>query len=161
MILWEMDWICLWQVHRGLCEEEKKRLFCALNLGKLSIATLKQLARNSNFPSGLTGTALFFRQSKARKLHSASTQTQGLAESRLSDGFYEEAENIILYTGNIDFSSENEKLRTNMRWRVVELDKVGQKMHTQIAKASKLRSSNPKNVSSLPRLCRLDINFGL
>lgn len=161
MILWEMDWLCLRQVHRGLCEEEKNRLFCALNLGKLSTATRKHLARNSNFPSGQTGTALFSRQSKAQKLHSTSTQTQGLAESRLCDGFYEEAEKIILYTENIDFAAENEKLRTNMPWRVVELDKVSQKMLTQMAKASKLRSSNPKKARSLPRLSRLDINFGL
>lgn len=68
----------------------------------------------------------------------------------------ETCEQIVLYAGRLDISSENEKVRANlqgMQWRVLELEKVCKKMQNQMAKMMKSRLSSQSNARSLPRLC--------
>ena len=56
----------------------------------------------------------------------------------------EACEQIVVYAGNIDRSTENEKLRAHlqgMQWRVMELEKLCGKMQQQMAKIMKSRLS--------------------
>lgn len=62
----------------------------------------------------------------------------------------------MLYAGKLDVMTENENIRAHlqgMQCRVTELEKVCEKMQTQVAKMMKSKSSNNINAKSLPRLC--------
>jgi hypothetical protein len=56
------------QVHAELGEEERASVCCALNHEKLSPEALKDLSRNSKFPSETVERALITQQSKIRRL---------------------------------------------------------------------------------------------
>jgi hypothetical protein len=129
-----------------LCEEERVSVCCALNHEKLSPEALKDLCRNSKFPSETVERALITQQSKIkRSLH------ENLSKEK-------DAEQILLCNKKLHLSSDNEKLRAadlqGMNWKVMELEKVRGTMQTHMM--SIMRSSRLpilSNARSLPKLC--------
>ncbi|XP_021297212.1 BTB/POZ domain-containing protein At3g22104 isoform X5 [Herrania umbratica] len=124
------------EVHAGLSEEEKMKICCALNYEKLSTEACMHLSQNARFPSKNSPLNFNDIQGKAKK--------------------DEATKQVVLYSGRLDISAENEKLRAHlqrMQWRVVELEKVCKKMQTQMAKIMKSKVSSHSAARSLPRLC--------
>ncbi|KAA8524554.1 hypothetical protein F0562_010977 [Nyssa sinensis] len=151
------------EVHAGLSEEEKMNICCGLNYEKLSSETCNHLAHNAKFPSKSAAQAIISQQYKLKNLLQDTNQPTPFTDSPCSfveinsKGKKNEAcEQIVLYAGKLDLSSENEKLKAHlqgMQWRVLELEKVCKKMQTQMTKIMKSRLSNHSNAKSLPRLC--------
>ncbi|GLT70750.1 hypothetical protein SLA2020_428100 [Shorea laevis] len=54
------------EVHAGLCEEERVSVCCALNHEKLSPEALKDLSRNSKFPSETVERALLHKTPRSK-----------------------------------------------------------------------------------------------
>ncbi|GLT70738.1 hypothetical protein SLA2020_427980 [Shorea laevis] len=131
------------EVHAGLCEEERVSVCCALNHEKLSPEALKDLSRNSKFPSETVERALITQKSKIKRL----------LHAKFKEG--KDAEQILLYNKRLDLSSD--KLRADlqgMHWKAIELEKVCGTMQTHMT--SMMRSRLPiliSNVRSLPKLC--------
>ncbi|KAL3509624.1 hypothetical protein ACH5RR_029025 [Cinchona calisaya] len=151
------------EVHSGLSEEEKTSVCCGLNYEKLSSEACNHLTKNKKFPSKSAAQALIYQKSKLKSLlketnrpnsfvnlPSTFVQTNGKAKM---DG---DCQQIVLYAGKLDISTENERLRVHlqgMQRRVVELEQVCRKMQFQMAKIMKSRLSSQSNAKSLPRLC--------
>ncbi|KAG6470472.1 hypothetical protein ZIOFF_071545 [Zingiber officinale] len=146
------------EVHTQLLDEEKTKLFCAINYEKLSIESCKHLAMNSKFPSRTVIRALISQQ---RKLRNLLQETNRLKESppeqsRGKKKQFSDDQQIILYTKKLEISGENKRLKTQlqgMRWKVIELEKICKKMKAQVEKATKSRRVSPSGSRSLPRLC--------
>lgn len=126
-----------------MCEEERVSVCCALNHEKLSPEALKDLSRNSKFPSETVERALITQKSKIKRL-----LHQNLRKEK-------DAEQILLYNKRLDLSSD--KLRADlqgMHWKAIELEKVCGTMQTHMT--SMMRSRLPiliSNVRSSPKLC--------
>ncbi|XP_016470350.1 BTB/POZ domain-containing protein At3g22104-like isoform X1 [Nicotiana tabacum] len=152
--------VMYFEVHSGLCEEEKMKICSGLNYEKLSSEACNHLAQNKKFPSKSAGQALITQQVKLKSLLQETNQASPYVDSHCS---FAEAENtgkedqqIVLYAGKLDLSTENEKLKVHlqgMQCRVLELEKVCRKMQNQMAKMLKSRVSSHNNARSLPRLC--------
>ncbi|KAK2650713.1 hypothetical protein Ddye_018202 [Dipteronia dyeriana] len=152
------------EVHAGLSEEEKIKICCALNYEKLSAETCIHLSQNAKFPSKSAVQALISQQFKLKNLLHSTNGSKCCTDSPCS--FNTEAGNkgkkgesdqqVVLYSGKIDDSTDNEKLRAHlqgMQCRVMELEKVCRKMQTQMAKIMKSKVSSHNNARSLPKLC--------
>lgn len=150
-------------MHAGLSEEDKIKICCALNYEKLSAGACLHLSQNAKFPSKSAVQALISQQFKLESLLHTTNNCQFENDSPCS---FNETENkgkkdevneqIVLYAGKPDLSADNEKLRAHlqgMQCRVMELEKVCQKMQTQMAKIMKSKVSSHSNARSLPRLC--------
>ena len=139
------------------------KICCALNYEKLSREACIHLSQNTKFPSKSAVQSLISQKLKLKnllqgtnnaKLYTDSprsfTETRGQAKKD------EASEQIVLYSGRLDISADNEKLRAHlqgMQWRVRELKKVCKKMQTQMAKIMKSKVSSHSTARSLPRLC--------
>ncbi|XWS54288.1 hypothetical protein CRYUN_Cryun10bG0077600 [Craigia yunnanensis] len=151
------------EVHAGLSEEEKVKICYALNYEKLSAEACIYLSQNANFPSKSAVQALTSQQLKLKNLLQGTNNTKLYMDSPCNftktrgKGKKDEAnEQIVLYSGRLDISADNEKLRAHlqgMQWRVMELEKVCKKMQTQMAKIMKSKVSSHSTARSLPRLC--------
>ncbi|XP_058220229.1 BTB/POZ domain-containing protein At3g22104-like isoform X2 [Rhododendron vialii] len=153
------------EVHDWLSEEEKLNLCCGLNYEKLSLQACDQLAQNPKFPSKSAVQALISQHSKPKCLLHETNQPKPFIDSPCSSVDIdtnrkkdEAHQQIVPYAGNLDISSENEKLKAHlqgMQRRVVELEKVCKKMQTQMTKIMKSRLSSQSSASarSLPKLC--------
>ncbi|XP_059661953.1 BTB/POZ domain-containing protein At3g22104 isoform X2 [Cornus florida] len=150
------------EVHSGLSEEEKMNICCGLNYKKLSSEVCSHLARNTKFPSKSAVQALVSQQSVLKSLLQETNQPNPFIDSPCSfveidsTGNEKACEQIVLYAGKLDLSSENENLRAHlqgMQWRVQELEKVCRKMQARMTKIMKSRLSSHSNARSLPRLC--------
>ncbi|XAR55427.1 hypothetical protein NMG60_11035494 [Bertholletia excelsa] len=152
------------EVHSGLSEEEKINICSGLNYEKLSSEACDHLTRNRKFPSESATQALISQQCKLRSLLQETDPAQTFVDSPcslagidLKEKKYDEAcEQIVLYAGKLNLSSENDKLRAHlqgMQWRVLELEKVCRKMQSQMAKIMKSRLSSQSTARSLPKLC--------
>ncbi|KAH0651001.1 hypothetical protein KY284_030913 [Solanum tuberosum] len=148
------------EVHSGLSEEEKMKVCSGLSYEKLSSEACSHLAHNKKFPSKSAGQALITQQVKLKSLLQETNQASPYLDSPCS--FVEtgspghEDQQIVLYAGKLDLSTENEKLKEHlqgMQWRVLELEKACRKMQNQMAKMLKSRISSHNNARSLPRLC--------
>lgn len=148
------------QIHAGLSEDKKMKICCGLNYEKLSSDICKHLAQNPKFPSRSAIQALLSQQSKLKSslqdtdsLNSSNTSpctNGGEANAKITD------EQIVLYAKRLDLATENEKIKTHlqgMQLRVMELEKVCQKLQTQIAEIMKAKAASPGNPKSLPKLC--------
>ncbi|CAK9161374.1 unnamed protein product [Ilex paraguariensis] len=151
------------EVHADLSDEEKIRICCGLNYEKLSLEACNHLAQNPKFPSKSANHALLTQQSKLKSLLQDTNQQKPFKDSPCSfvetenkEKKDEACEQIVLYAGKLDLSTENEKLRAHlqgMQWRVLELEKVCRKMQSQMAKMMKSRLSSRNNARSVSRLC--------
>lgn len=151
-------------MHTGLSEAEKIKICCALNYEKLSAEVCLHLSQNKKFPSKTAVQALMSQQVKLQSLLKVTDKTKrytdspsGVAEIGDREKKTELAsEQIVLYAGKLDLSTDNENLRAHLRgmqWRVMELEKVCMKMQTQMTKIMKSRLSRHSSPRSLPRLC--------
>ncbi|WOL18098.1 hypothetical protein Cni_G26891 [Canna indica] len=151
------------EVHTQLSEEEKTKLFFAVNYEKLSSESCKHLARNAKFPSRTAIRALISQQTKLRSLLKETNQLKKLGRKRnqrKKDQFISDDEPVVLYAKKLDLSVENEKLKTQlqgMQWKVMELEKVCRKMQAEMEKAMNIKNSrmiiSQSGSRSLPRLC--------
>ncbi|KAL2474212.1 BTB/POZ domain-containing protein [Forsythia ovata] len=150
------------EVHSGLSEEEKTRVCRGLDYEKLSSDALNHLAQNKKFPSKSAVEALNFQQCRLKNLLQCTNQPNNFTNSPVfhKTGSMEKKdeprEQIVLYAGKLDFSTENERIRAHiqgMQWRVLELEKICKKMQIQMTKIMKSRLSNHSNAKSVPRLC--------
>lgn len=148
------------QVHSGLSEEGKIKVCSGLSYEKLSSEACSHLARNKKFPSKSAGQALITQQVKLKSLLQETNQPSPYLDSPCSfvdtENPGNEDQQIVLYAGKLDLSTENEKLKEHlqgMQWRVLELEKACRKMQNQMAKMLKSRVSSHNNAKSLPRLC--------
>ncbi|XWS39545.1 hypothetical protein CRYUN_Cryun18bG0064600 [Craigia yunnanensis] len=151
------------EVHTGLSEEEKMKICCALNYGKLSTEACIHLSQNAKFPSKSAVQALIFQQLKLKNLLQGANNTKlytdspcNFTETRDKAKKDKASEQIVLFSGRLDISADNEKLRAHlqgMQWRVMELEKICKKMLTQMAKITKSKVSSHSTARSLPRLC--------
>lgn len=151
-------------MHAGLSEEEKLKICCVLNTGKLSAEVCKDLSQNTKFPSKSAVQALISQQYKLSSLlHSTSSSkscTDSLpstsAEVRSKGKKDKASEQVVLYAGRLDVLPDSEKLRAHlqgMQWRVTELEKVCGKMQTQMAKIMKSRVPSHGHTRAVPKLC--------
>ncbi|KAE8654806.1 Phototropic-responsive NPH3 family protein, putative isoform 2 [Hibiscus syriacus] len=151
------------EVHAGLSEEEKLKICCALNYEKLSSDACIHLSQNTNFPSKTAVRALVSQQLKLKnsllgtkntKLDTDSPRKFSETRGKAKKG--EDGEQIVLYSGKLDISADNENLRTHlqgMQWRVIELEKLCKKMQNQMTKLMKSKVSTRSTARSVPRLC--------
>lgn len=144
------------EVHAGLSEEEKMKICCALNYEKLSTEACIHLSQNPKFPSKSAVQALILQQLKLKNLVQGDSPCNFIETGGKTKKDDEAGDQIVLYSGRPDISSDNEKLRAHlqgMQWRVMELEKVCKKMQTQMAKIMKSKVSSHSTARSLPRLC--------
>lgn len=136
------------------------KICCALNYEKLSSDICKDLSQNLKFPSRSAIQALLSQQSKLKSLlqdtdslNSSNTSpctNSDQANAKITD------EQIVLHAKRLDLATENQEIKTHlqgMQWRVMELEKVCQKLQTQIAKIMNAKAASPGNPRSLPKLC--------
>ncbi|KAJ9170121.1 hypothetical protein P3X46_018252 [Hevea brasiliensis] len=150
------------EVHSGLSEEEKMKIYCVLNCEKLSAEARNHLSQNKKFSSKSAVKALKSQQLKLKSLLQGTNNLKGnggspssLGEMRSRGKTNEAGEQIVLYASKFELS-DSEKLRAHlqgMQCRVMELEKVCRKMQTQITKIMKSRVSSHSNARSLPKLC--------
>ncbi|XVE49791.1 hypothetical protein DITRI_Ditri01bG0110000 [Diplodiscus trichospermus] len=150
------------EVHAGLSEEEKMKIFCALNYEKLSTEACIHLSQNAKFPSKSTVQALISQQLKLKNLLKGTnndklyTDSPTFAKTRGKAKKDKASEQIVLYSRRLDITADNEKLRAHlqgMQLRVMELEKACKKMQTQMAKIMKSKVPSHITARSLPRLC--------
>ncbi|GMJ13022.1 hypothetical protein like AT3G22104 [Hibiscus trionum] len=151
------------EVHAGLSEEEKLKICCALNYEKLSSDACIHLSHNANFPSKTAVQALVSQQLKLKNFLQGTKNTKHdtdsprkFSETRGKAKKGEGSEQIVLYSGKLDVSADNENLRAHlqgMQWRVIELEKLCKKMQNQMTKLMKSKVSTHSTARSLPRLC--------
>lgn len=153
-------------MHVGISEEEKEKIFCALNQEKLSHEVRLHFSKNPKFPSRpSTPPTPESREPEAESLlqninYSKSlinwphNLTEGINTSKKED---KSSEQIVLYHGKFDLPVDNERFKVQlegMQWRVLELEKLCRKMQTQMRKILKSRvASSHCQVKSLPKLC--------
>lgn len=148
------------EVHTDLTEEETFKICSALNYEKLSPEACVHLSQNTKFPSRSTVQALLSQQTKLKSLlHDAnypkSCSSSPCNRSGAKGRRDESSQQIVLYAGKLEVMTENENIRAHlqgMQCRVTELEKVCQKMQTQVAKMMRSKSSSNMN-RSLPRFC--------
>lgn len=145
------------QVHAGLLEEEKIRICCALRYEKLSHTASVHLRQNAKFPPRSAVQALLSQQLKLKTLIK-SNQSKASKDGEFSftgkSKKDEASEQTSRPPGKLDLSGDNEKLKAHlqgMQWRVMELEKVCEKMQSQMTKM--MKSRGPNHARSLPRLC--------
>lgn len=147
-----------------MSEEEKVKVCCALNYEKLSSDACVHLSQNAKFPSKSSVEALFSQQLKLKNLLQGTKNSKSdmdspckLNETRAKAKKGEGSEQIVLYSGRLDISGDNENLRAHlqgMQWRVIELEKLCKKMQAQMAKLMKSKTPTTHSTArSLPRLC--------
>ncbi|KAG8642348.1 hypothetical protein MANES_12G077200v8 [Manihot esculenta] len=151
------------QVHDGLSEEEKMKIYCVLNCEKLSPEASMHLSQNKKFPSKSAVQALKSQQLKLKSLFQGTNNSKrfGGSPSRLgemgSKGKTNEAsEQVVLHTGKLELSTDSDKLKAHlqgMQCRVIRLEEACRKMQSQMAKIMKSRVSSYNNPRSLPKLC--------
>ncbi|KAL9244415.1 hypothetical protein vseg_018193 [Gypsophila vaccaria] len=148
------------EVHTDLSEEEIFKICSALNYEKLSEEACVHLSKNNKFPSRSAVQALLSQQCKLKSLLQDANYPTLCFSSPYSYPEFGEKElptdQIVLYAGKMDVTSENEDLRKHlqgMQWRVTELEKACQKMQVQMAKITKSKSSTNTSPRSLPKLC--------
>ncbi|CAA3014359.1 Hypothetical predicted protein [Olea europaea subsp. europaea] len=150
------------EVHSGLSEEQKMRVCSGLDYEKLSSEALNLLSSNTKFPSKSAVGALNFQQRRLKNLLQRTNQPNSFTNSPIfneterTERKDESHDQIVLYAGNLDFSTENERIRAHlqgMQWRALELEKFCRKMQIQMTKMMKSRLSNQSNAKSVPRLC--------
>uniref|UniRef100_A0A2P2JAQ7 NPH3 domain-containing protein n=2 Tax=Rhizophora mucronata TaxID=61149 RepID=A0A2P2JAQ7_RHIMU len=151
------------EVHSGLSEDEKMKICCALNYEKLSTEACIHLSKNKKFPSKSAFQALSSQQNKLKSLLQSTDNAKWYGDSASYFGEIgcegnknEPSEQIVLYSGKIDQSTDDNKLRAHlqgMQWRVMELEKVCRKMQTQMTKIMRARASSHSSARSLPKLC--------
>lgn len=143
------------------------RVCCGLNYEKLSSEVCNSLTRNPKFPSKSAVQALISQQFKLRNLLQDTNPSNDFSVSPLPSPYSsveskgkgkndESCEQIVLYAGKLDLSTENENLKAHlqgMQWRVLELEKVCQKMQIKMAKMMKSKLPTQNSAKSLPRLC--------
>ncbi|WCJ37676.1 Phototropic-responsive NPH3 family protein [Euphorbia peplus] len=148
------------EVHSGLSAEEKMKICCALNYEKLSAEACIHLSQNKKFSSRIAAQALRFQQHSLKSLIVRTNDSK--CHASVSSSFDEkrntsEGNNeIVLYAGKLEVSTDNEKLRAHlqgMQCRVMELEKVCSKMQSQMTKIMKSKASSQSNTRSLPRIC--------
>ena len=150
-------------MHAGLSEEEKMKICYALNYEKLSTEACIHLSQNAKFASKSTVQALISQPLKIKNLLQGTNNTKlhmdspcNFTETRHKAKKDEASEQIVLYSGRLDISADNDKLRAHlqgMQWRVMELEKICKKMQTQMAKILKSKVTSHSTARSLPRLC--------
>jgi len=151
-------------VHTQLSQEERLKICCGLNFEKLSPQACLHLSQNKKFPSKSTVQALISQQSKLKNLLHVIPSTSSYNDSPCSSSGAaaqkgkkdKTSEQVVLYSGNFDLSTDNEKLKAHlqgMQWRVMELEKFCRKMQIQMAKITKSKASGHSYAKSLPKLC--------
>lgn len=139
------------QRHTDLYEQEKLTIFCALNYKKLSAQSLKQVSKNSKFPSRRAVEAFKTQQSKLRSL------LQEVYYVRTKDE-KEEIESVLHDTKGLDLDlpTEAQKLRADlqrMHSKALELGKVFGTMQIQVTNVIKSRLPfRGTNIRYLPKL---------
>ncbi|KAK9677954.1 hypothetical protein RND81_11G178100 [Saponaria officinalis] len=144
------------EVHTDLSEEETFKICSALNYEKLSQEACVHLSKNSKFPSRSAVQALLSQQSKLKSLLQDASYPQSCSSSPEFGKNDSPSDQIVLYAGKMNVTSENENLRKHiqgMQWRVTELEKACQKMQVQISKITKSKPSSNSSPRSLPKLC--------
>lgn len=148
------------QVHKALSEEEKMKICCALNYEKISPDVCKHLAQNPKFPSRAAIQALLSQQSKLKSLLQDTDSVKSSNALSCTNGDEANAkindEQIVLHAKRLDLATENEVIKEHlqgMQWRVMELEKVCQKLQTQMGKIMKAKKATPGTPKSLPKLC--------
>eukprot|EP00256_Glycine_max_P062763 XP_014632305.1 BTB/POZ domain-containing protein At3g22104 isoform X3 [Glycine max] len=152
------------EVHTQLSQEERLKICCGLNFEKLSPQACLHLSQNKKFPSKSTVQALISQQSKLKNLLHVIPSTSSYNDSPCSSSGAaaqkgkkdKTSEQVVLYSGNFDLSTDNEKLKAHlqgMQWRVMELEKFCRKMQIQMAKITKSKASGHSYAKSLPKLC--------
>lgn len=139
------------------------RVCSGINYEKLSSEVTNHIAQNIKIPPKLAAEALVSQQCKLKSLLEDTDQPKPVMDSTCS--FVEREctrtknkthEQIVLYARKLNLSDENKKLKVHlqgMQWRVLELEKVCKKMHTQMTKMMKSRLPNNTTPKSIPRLC--------
>ncbi|XP_027908730.1 BTB/POZ domain-containing protein At3g22104 isoform X2 [Vigna unguiculata] len=151
------------EVHAQLSQEERVKICCVLNYEKLSPQACIHLSQNKKFPSKSAVQALISQQSKLKNLLHVTPSTSSYNDSPCSSSGAAQkvkkdktSEQVVLYAGNFDLSTDNEKLKAHlqgMQWRVMELEKFCRKMQVQMAKITKSKASGNSYAKSLPKLC--------
>ncbi|WVZ03419.1 hypothetical protein V8G54_024225 [Vigna mungo] len=151
------------EVHAQLSQEERVKICCVLNYEKLSPQACLHLSQNKKFPSKSAVQALVSQQSKLKNLLHVTPSTSSYNDSPCSSNGAAQkvkkdktSEQVVLYAGNFDLSTDNEKLKAHlqgMQWRVMELEKFCRKMQVQMAKITKSKASGNSYAKSLPKLC--------
>ncbi|XP_014523755.1 BTB/POZ domain-containing protein At3g22104 isoform X2 [Vigna radiata var. radiata] len=151
------------EVHAQLSKEERVKICCVLNYEKLSPQACLHLSQNKKFPSKSAVQALISQQSKLKNLLHVTPSTSSYNDSPCSSNGSAQkvkkdktSEQVVLYAGNFDLSTDNEKLKAHlqgMQWRVMELEKFCRKMQVQMAKITKSKASGNSYAKSLPKLC--------
>ncbi|XVE87874.1 hypothetical protein DITRI_Ditri19aG0023500 [Diplodiscus trichospermus] len=148
------------EVHGGLHEAEKMRICSALNYAKLSTDALRQLARNSKFPSRIAIQAFINQQSKLENLLDGQKHLDtfsGFISAEESTNEKENSDQILLYAKRVNLPRKAEQLDVQlqgMQCRVTELEKFCGIMQTQIGDIPRTRlSSLGNNARFLPKLC--------
>ncbi|WOL12994.1 BTB/POZ domain-containing protein [Canna indica] len=139
------------EVHNQLSDEEKTEICSVINYEKLSSESFKHLAINTKFPSRTVIGALISQQRKLRSLLEETNQFKNYKENQIHDD-----EQIVLYAKKLDLSMENEKLKSQLRGmqtKLMELEKICNKMKRQTAKVMKTKVSRSSGSRTLPRLC--------
>ncbi|GMJ06371.1 hypothetical protein like AT3G22104 [Hibiscus trionum] len=134
------------EVHAGLSEDEKMKICCAPNYEKLSTEACIHLSQNAKFRSKSVVQAL-----TSRLKGTNYSENKGKAKKD------EAGEQAVVYTGKLEISADNEKLREHlqgMQCRVMELEEVCKKMQTQMAKFMKSKAAAANATPRLmPRFC--------
>lgn len=155
------------EVHSTLSEEERTKLCNTINYQKLSFEASNLIAQNPRFPSRIAVQVLLHQQDKLRSMLD-SHDTKDSVSSYFSDEgrmyipheeVASDTDHAILYSKQVDYTSviceENKGLKADlqgMQWRVKELEKICNKLHSQMTKLGKLK---PKSSHGrLPRLCQ-------
>ncbi|GLJ32883.1 hypothetical protein SUGI_0662250 [Cryptomeria japonica] len=155
------------EVHSTLSEEERTKLCNTINYQKLSFEASNLIAQNPRLPSRIAVQVLLYQQAKLRSMLD-SHYTKGSVSSHFSDDgrmyipqeeVVSDTDHAILYSKQVDYTSviceENLGLKADlqgMQWRVKELEKICNKLHSQMSKLGKLK---PKSSHGrLPRLCQ-------
>lgn len=146
-----------------MSEDEKLSVCSGLNYEKLSSDACNHLTKNKKFPSKIAVQAMISQKSKLKSLlqetngpNSFIESPSRFVETKWNGQKDESCQQIVLYAGKLDISTENERLRAHlqgMQWRVFELEKICRKMQIQMAKMMRSRLSSQSNAKSLPRLC--------
>ncbi|KAK8521116.1 hypothetical protein V6N12_005030 [Hibiscus sabdariffa] len=138
------------EVHTGLCEEEKMKICCALNYKKLSTEAYMHISRNAKFASVQ---ALTSKQLKLKNFEQGANYNENKGKAKRDEA----GEQTDGYTGKLDISADNEKLREHlqgMQCRVMGLEQVCKKMQSQMAKFIKSKAAAGHTTPRLmPRFC--------
>ncbi|XP_023512148.1 BTB/POZ domain-containing protein At3g22104-like isoform X1 [Cucurbita pepo subsp. pepo] len=147
------------EVHTEISEEERIKMCCALNYEKLSVEICINLSKNRRFPSKSSIQGLVSEQLKqtAKNSKSITSLPRKLDECENKSSKRDETSNRVMFdTKKLDFSDENERLKAHIQgiqWRVMELERVCKKMHTQMGKVMKSKVTSHSQLKSLPWLC--------